>query len=403
MAEYMSTGNTKHINFIMRQKTKKLKTKIQYMDSDENVLGEVSGFCTGGSIDISNSDMVRRSINMEFVADSKLEINNKSPFWINKRLKILTGIEDYDKNIYWFNQGIYVPTQPETSVSLSGRTISLSAMDKMCLADNPVLMTILFTEETPVANAIKGLGELYGEKKFMMSNYDYKLPYEYKMAAGDGIQDAIKEITNLYMNYETFYNLNGVLVFDKQKNRINDNVLWDFSGKNDFTISRSISADYMQVYNDFVVYGCYDDKTKLQPKCQLTVGNGLKMYLNNSETPVSTEDMKKYFGTDFSEEKYTNHQFSTSNMGRTHSIVIEEDKYTEEAQCIERAKFELQQTENLINNFSITTAPVYSLNDVNRVIKVSDNGNSYTCLIDSINYPLDISSPMTVGCHEIFI
>lgn len=372
MAEYMSSGNTEHINFIMQQKTKKMKVRIRYMNSNELALGEISGYCTGGSIDISNSDMVRRSLCMDFVADSKLEISQSSPFWINKRLQIYTGIEDYKGNTYWFNHGIFVPTEPQTSVSLSGRTISLNALDKMSLADNPVLNTTKIEAKTPIASAIKGLGELYGETKFMMNNYDYNLPYDYEMSIGDSIQDAIKEVTNLYMNYETFYNTNGVLVFDQMKNRINDNVIWDFSGTNDFTISRQISADYTKVFNDFKVYGYYDDETALQPSAQITITDNT-------------------------------HPFSVANMGHKHSMVIEEDKYMTEEQCMERAKYEKQQAENLINNFSITTAPVYSLNDVNRVIKVSDNGNSYTCLIDSISYPLDINTAMTIGCHEIFV
>ena len=83
-------------------------------------------------------------------------------------------------------------------------------------------------------------------------------------------------------------------------------------------------------------------------------------------------------------------------------MVIEEDKYTNNEQCRARAEYEKQQAENLINNFSITTVPIYSLNDVNRVVNVSDNGKSYKCLVDSISYPLDVSSPMTIACHEIF-
>ena len=376
MAVYID-NSIEHINFIMQQRTKKLKTKIQYMDYADRVLGEINGFCTGGSIDISNSDMVRRTLKMDFVADSKLEIGQNSPFWINKRLKVFTGIEDYNKNIYWFNQGIYVPTQPETSVSLTGRTISLSASDKMVLAENPVLMTTKFLVDTPIHEAIMNLAKLYGETKFMMAVQDLTLPSDYEMSAGDDIQTAIKEITNLYMNYETFYNLNGVLVYDKMKNRYDDNVVWDFSGNTDFTISRNISADYMQVFNDFVVYGHFfeeGDDAGIQAKHRITIEG----------------------------EQYASHPFSKENIGRLHSMVIEEDKYTNNEQCKARAEYEKQQAENLINNFSITTVPIYSLNDVNRVVNVSDNGKSYKCLVDSISYPLDVSSPMTIACHEIF-
>ena len=345
---------------------------LYYLDSNYNIVGEVKGYCMGGSLDISNSDIIRRSLSMNFIATDSLEINKNSPFWINKRLKVFTGIEDYKNNFYWFDLGVFVPTQPTTSISLTGRTIALNALDKMILADNPVLYTTKIATGTPIATAIKGLGELYGESRFMLNNYDYTLPYDYEIDVGDSIQDAIKEITNLYMNYECYYNTDGFLVYDKMKNRLYDNLIWDFSDENDFTISRQISADYTKVYNDFKVFGYYDDKKGTQPTYQLTINDN-------------------------------NHPFSVSNMGRTHSLVIEEDNYLDVAQCQERAEFEKQQTENLINNFSIQTAPIYSINDVNRVIRVTDNGNKYTCLIDSITYPLDVSTPMTIGCHEIFI
>lgn len=370
-SEYVS-NNTNHINFIMKQKTKVVRMKIQSLDHNDNIIGEIKGYCTGGSLDISNSDMVRRSIDLQFVANSKLEINKNSPFWINKRLKIFTGIDDYKGNKYWFDHGIFIPTEPETSISLSGRTISLSALDKMVLADNPVLTTTKIAVNTPIATAIKGLAELYGETKLLVSNYDYNLPYDYEMSAGDNIQEAMRELTNLYMNYDIYYDTNGYLVYEKQKNRINDQPVWEFVNEKDFTISRQISADYTKVYNDFMVYGYYDDTKATQPSYHLTI-------------------------TDSS------HPFSVSNMKRKHSLVVTEDNYLTTEQCKVRAEYEKKQAENLINNFSITTAPIYSLNDVNRVIKVTDNGNLYTCLVDSISYPLDVRSSMQISCHEIFI
>lgn len=370
-SDYVS-NNTNHINFIMKQRSKRVRTRIQSLDHNDMVLDEIKGYCTGGSLDITNGDMIRRSIGLDFVAANKLEINKNSPFWINKRLKIFTGIDDYRGNTYWFDHGIFVPTQPDTSISLSGRTISIAALDKMVLADNPVLMTTKINVNTPIGNAIRSLSELYGETKVMINNLDYTLPYDYEMSAGDSIQEAMKEITNLYMNYDLYYDTNGFLVYEKQKNRVYDNPIWDFYGDNDFTISRQASADYTKVYNDFKVFGYYDDEKATQPTYQITI-------------------------TDNS------HPFSVDNMKRKHSLVISEDNYLTVDQCKARCEFEKQQAENLINNFSITTAPIYSINDVNKVIKVTDNGNRYTCLIDSISYPLDIESPMSIACHEIFI
>ena len=187
------------------------------------------------------------------------------------------------------------------------------------------------------------------------------------------------------MNYECFYNTAGKLVFQEMKSRLTDIPVWDFSGSSDFTISRQISADYTKIYNDFKVFGYYDDETAEQPNWRIIMQDKAE------ENPMKNT------------EYVSGHKFSVENIGRQHSLVVSEDNYITNEQCKARAEYEKQCAENLINNFSISTAPIYSLNDVNRVIKVSDNGNRYTCLIDSITYPLDVVSPMTISCHEIFV
>lgn len=359
---------------IIRQRTKKIRTRIQSLDSSDNVIGEIKGFCTGGSLEISNSDLIRRSINMEFVANDRLEVssgNSSSPFWVNKRMKIFTGVDDYKGVTHWYDHGIFIPTQVDTMASIGGRTMSITGLDKMHLADNPAINTIQLLVNAPIADCLRTLADEYGETKFMMDDNGQILPAEYEVLIGDSIQEAMKEIANTYMDYDVFYNTDGYLVYEKQKNRMNDAPIWDFSGSNDFTIQRTITADYTKIYNDFQVYGYYNDDTAYQPSYHLTI----------------TDD---------------NHPFSVNNMGRKHSLVIEEDTYTNVEQCKSMAEYQKSQSENLINNFSIITVPIYPLNDVNRVINVTDRGNRYTCLVDTISYPFNVDSPMTIGCHQIF-
>ena len=356
---------------IIRQKTKKIRTRIQSLNSQDNVIGEVRGYCTGGSLEINNSDLIRRSLNMEFVANSKLEVGPQSPFWVNKRLKVFTGVDDYKGVTHWYDHGIFVPTQVDTMAAISGRTMSLTALDKMHLADNPALTTIRLNAGNPITECLRMLADEYGETRFLFDETDQVLPAEYELLTGDSIQEAMKEIANTYMNYDVFYNTDGYLCYSKQKNRKNDAPIWDFSGRDDFTTQRTISADYTKIYNNFMVYGYYNEDTAEQPTYKITI-----------------ED--------------DNHPFSVNNMGYKHTLVIEEDTYYSEEQCRLRAEYEKQQAENLINNFSITTVPIYPLNDVNRVINVTDNGNRYTCLVDTISYPFSVDSPMTIGCHEIF-
>lgn len=370
-----------YINFVMKHRSKKLHTKIEYMDKNEKVLGEIKGFTTGGQIDISNSDMIRRTLSLDFVANDKLDMlalkngaltpNTDSPLWANKRLRISTGIEDYKGNIYWFNQGIFVPTAPDTKVSLSGRTISLKASDKMILADSCVESVIKLTTSNLISTAVKNLvAKVDTSGKFLINNSDYYMPYEYTTNYGDKIVDIIKEVTNLYMDYECYYNLDGYFVFDKMQNKINNIPIWSFKDEYDFTVSRNITSDYRNIYNQFYIWG----------------------YTNDSGVQA------KYSGS-----LPDSHPFSAKNIG-VHTLTLQDDKWYTNDQCKAQFDYYKQQSSNLINTFSISCAPVYNLNDVNKVINVYDKymEHPYICLVDSISYPLSPSGLMSINCHQIF-
>lgn len=107
--------------------------------SNEIPIREIQGRVSSGSLTIDGSSSVRRAGNITFLAEEEendlTDVDNLLS--MNKKIKILVGIEnnvdaDHDK-IIWFNQGIFVITQPSLSHSISGVTISLQVKDKMCL------------------------------------------------------------------------------------------------------------------------------------------------------------------------------------------------------------------------------------------------------------------------------
>ena len=107
--------------------------------SNEIPIREIQGRVSSGSLTIDGSSSVRRAGNITFLAEEEendlTDVDNLLS--MNKKIKILVGIENnvdtnHDK-IIWFNQGIFVITQPSLSHSTSGVTISLQVKDKMCL------------------------------------------------------------------------------------------------------------------------------------------------------------------------------------------------------------------------------------------------------------------------------
>ena len=115
--------------------------KIIVLDMEEHPISSIEGRIEdGASINIDGSSAMRRTCSLNFVAlEEENDLTNiENLLSINKKIKIEVGIENnfpnnYNDEIFWFPQGIFVITEPEISNSSSGCTISLSCKDKMAL------------------------------------------------------------------------------------------------------------------------------------------------------------------------------------------------------------------------------------------------------------------------------
>jgi len=360
----------KQLTRLMLQNTKIQHIKIEVLNMKDEVINEIKGYGIDGSIAMDADNMIRRTLNMTFVANRKLEINERSLLWINKRLKLYIGIEKINTDIVWFNMGIFILSNPETMTSLDGRTITIKGVDKMRLFEEPFLEQHLITPETPIHEAIQGLATAFGETRTIIEEVENVIPYTLQIASTDTGDKLLRDITNLYMNSQTYYNNNGFLIFEKTKNRLYDPVIWEFSEKQNMTISRKMATNYDDIKNRVKVLGAMNSRTGLQPKYEMQIEGTDKM-------------------------------FSIENIGQR-AICISEDNYTTEEQCRLRCEYEIERVQNMTNMFNIETAPILALNDVNKVINVVDNGNLYTCVLDKITIPLNITSMMSIECHQIF-
>ena len=125
---------------IDKQKIKEQYIKIICLDMNERPLKEVQGRCTGGSLNLSGSSVVRRTCNLSMIADEKendlTDLDNL--FSTNKRIEVEIGFlnttEYYTQfDIIWFPLGIYVIKTPSITHNTTSVDISLTLEDKMCL------------------------------------------------------------------------------------------------------------------------------------------------------------------------------------------------------------------------------------------------------------------------------
>ena len=132
----------KDASFLQQLDQEPLKTgyvKILVLDANEKPIRSIESKVVSGNISINGSSSVRRAGNISFLAEEGendlTDIDNLLS--MNKKIKILIGLKNtIDKihdDIIWFNQGIFVISQPSLTHSLNGVQISLQIKDKMAL------------------------------------------------------------------------------------------------------------------------------------------------------------------------------------------------------------------------------------------------------------------------------
>ena len=113
--------------------------KVLILDNDEHPIRSIESRVAGGNISINGNSAVRRAGSLTFVAEESendlTDIDNLLS--INRKIQIFIGLKNtvdtIHDDIIWFNQGIYVITNPNLNHSTSGVQVSLQLKDKMCL------------------------------------------------------------------------------------------------------------------------------------------------------------------------------------------------------------------------------------------------------------------------------
>lgn len=111
--------------------------RITSLTWDETPIEQIEGKVTGGTANLDGGSAVRRTCSLTLEAQA-MDIHDY--YWgLKTKFKLEIGLENVINpqypDIIWFNQGIYVFTQFNSSVSPTGYTFSISGKDKMCLLD----------------------------------------------------------------------------------------------------------------------------------------------------------------------------------------------------------------------------------------------------------------------------
>ena len=279
---------------LQTQSVRQLYVKIEIIDTDDNIINEVSGSAIGGSYNIDSSAAIRRTCSITFNLEQGYLPNENSVFWINKRFQLYVGLKDIETgNVYWFNKGMYAIKDPAINISINEKTVQINGLDKMAVHNGDIsgqlsYATVIEVEDGAyVHDAVRAIMLDGGETKLLISDTDLQIPYKIESAIGEFRWDVINKLTGLFYNYQAFYNLDGYFVFTQKpmyksdsgiENIISVNFSTDYENDSlenkpyNLIISINREIAYSNIKNKIVVYGGVHDDG-YQPRYEVLIEN----------------------------------------------------------------------------------------------------------------------------------
>lgn len=362
---------------ISRQSIQETYFKIELLNKYDNVLDELEGIVTSGNISIDANSDIRRVCNLELVLNNKnlIPSDNSSKIWFDKKFRLNVGIKNFSTDkIEWFNKGIYYFSNPNISLDQGTSNISIEGLDKICTFTNDFNGNLGYITKidanVPVFEAVKNLLSLVGETNYIINDVEnLTIPYDLKKDSTSSVLDFLIEIRDLYMGYEFFYNEEGTFIWQKIRDRKNDNVEYIFDEDDKSIISYTNTPDFNNVKNKIIVYGGqFEDKEQI------------------TSTIENIKDNK----------------FGSYYIGERILTIIDDTIQTQE-QANLRAEYELYLCSNFNENVNIDAIQILSL-DVNKVITINkkDCGVEGNHLIKRLNYQLGNDGTMSVETTKLY-
>lgn len=359
------------------QSIRRLTITVEVVDANNNTVDVLQGLSTGGSISIDGTSLIRRTGNLSFVLFDRLLPKSQGLLWMTNKIRIYAGIDDLrtqNNTTTHFCLGTFYITEPSVSIAKDNRSITINLQDRMGRwEDEEFENTLIIEANTPIAEGLKAILSVMGETEFSeIQTSDLVVPYQLEFAQGTAVIDAIQKITELYMNWESFYDTEGKFVFRKMQ-LVYDRTIepqWIFDESSPLMLSFDENYTYKGVKNRVIVFGAMDDTTGLTPRSQADL------------VPSST------FGSD--------------SIGIRKNVIVDTALTTKE-QCQAKAQYELWKSSNLQESATIGSVPIYFL-DANHIIEVTNPASKEVekYIVDTIAIGFNVSDTMTITAHKVY-
>lgn len=372
-----------------KSRNKRTSVKIQLLNLSDNVVDELQGDINAGTITIKNSvdsNYSRRSGSLEMSLTKALSTSYYK-IDLAHRVRIIVIVTDnISGTVAEYNMGIFLLSSPQISQAVGSEKITVTLLDLMANYDGTFGLSV---DANQTAKIISGtnigtsiLATATGSTMMNLSSDKVKIEATDSVTIEDistspesNITDHLKSIMDDALNYELYFDIDGVLTFEYIKDRTTDAIFQEFINS-DVVVSYEVDEDFTNVRNVVNIVGATTENSTVQQTGQYKEEN-----LNN---PLNIHG------------KYGERPITISN-----------DKLQTADQCNNQAKYECKLRTNYKEKLALSILPDYRLQPNKKIYvkytSYTDNleidGNY---LIDEISCDLKASGLMTVTCHKIY-
>lgn len=349
-------------------------TKIEWLDWQENVIGDYTAHAIGGSISIDSANDVRRTFALTMNNANGLYVPYGARTNMGVKVRIKRGIVS-PNGTYWWNRGVFALSDPEAVHNGAEKTVSLQGADKWALLNGDLAGTLTETtvipKNTNVADAIRAVAEDAGEFKFAFDVCAVTTPYTVTKEPGTTRAELIKELA-LIPSWDIYYDVEGYLRFRPLIDPLQKQVVANLSVGGAYRkclIHSSYSPEWSKIKNYWKVIGYSDSATGItyDGSCQN----------NNPDSPTNTSPPPTGIGM---------------KPG-----VLTDTNLTTDSLCEQRAAYELRKNLSKIDRTSFSVLPLPFLNEGD-CIQCEDSAAG----IDDAKYEIQsITEPLGFGLMEI--
>lgn len=264
---------------IVKQPYRELYCKVNLLNYQFQIVDELSGVVIDDSWTISATSDIRRTGTLVIAPDNNdaYKIQAGSKIFLDKYVQVYIGIKDnHTDEIIYNNMGIYLINNPTHTFNSTTNTISLQLVDLMAKLTglrNGYLEGYEYQlkEGQDVREIIIALLADAGFDSYSIEidDEDYKtIQYDMSIDGTGTVYDILKTINeNQYINYQMYFDVNGVFHFkripmSKQDTVMVDDDIWQYT-----YISHDVTTDYESVKNDIIVLGKTHTATQYSNDC----------------------------------------------------------------------------------------------------------------------------------------